>query len=77
MKALFALILLVGFMVLGVWLGLFVMLIPGLTEIIHQCQTEIVPDSFAIAIIKTALAWPVAVFCFGFGASFHKEIMKP
>jgi len=75
MKSFIALILLLGFMALGVWLGVFVLFAPGLIEIISQCQTEVSATPLAWAIVKVLFAWPVCVFCVALGAGFSKEIM--
>jgi len=77
MKAWIGLIVLLGFMALGVWLGVFVMLAPGLSEIIQQCQTKVDATPLAWAIVKVLLAWPICTYCVAIGVGFNKEIMKP
>jgi len=51
-------------MALGLWLGIFVLLVPSITDIIKQCQSEIVENSLAWDIVRILFAYPVMIYCF-------------
>ena len=76
MKNVLALVVLVGGIILSAWLSLFVMFVPGIIEIIEQCQTGVVAAPLAWAIAKIVLARPVTVFCVGFCVSVATELTK-
>ncbi len=76
MKSVLALVVLVFGLVIGVWLGLFVLFVPGIIEVVEQCQTGVTPVSLAWAIVKIVFAWPVTAFLLGLSVGINKELLK-
>jgi len=61
--------------VAAVYVGLFQMFIPGLTEVIHQFTVQPVdPELLTWGIVKVVFAWPVTLFIAWLGTVINATI---